>query len=194
MAIQSADDPSVKKQRYLKMADGENTKYDRITEPDEPHSRLSEAAMLREAFGRAKDLMSEQDEWCHMATSRSLHWSGVRSRYPMETMKGDQTLVDALRGDMRVNIHTYTTEDIEVGSSKYEPAISTDENVLDHAANCRGVQAGDQFIASCHRDVSDAGASGGFQTIDNCSLRLGVRIQAGKKSPVVCSQEADLTD
>ena len=111
MAIQAGENP-VKPERYLKMANGENTKYPREGYPEEPHSRLSEAARFREVFEEAGQLKIKQEEWCVRIEERG--WTSGMGRYPLQPDPGLQTLVDALRGDMRVNIHTYTTEDIEV--------------------------------------------------------------------------------
>ncbi len=87
-----------KRRRFLKMSVGENPKGGAY-----PNTRLSEAAILREYFSKAKIFRDEQDFWC----------TKMEGNYPEDTVL--QPLVDVLRGDMQVHVHGYKTEDLEVG-------------------------------------------------------------------------------
>ncbi|RXK42406.1 hypothetical protein M231_00396 [Tremella mesenterica] len=99
MLVQSRDPASIKRQRYLKMACGENPKS-----KGSPSTRLGEGALLREFWSKARILKNEQDEWCQSPNPLT--------RYPSDLEL--QPLVDTLRGDVRVNVHCYKTEDIEM--------------------------------------------------------------------------------
>ncbi|CAG9948218.1 unnamed protein product [Clonostachys rosea f. rosea IK726] len=98
-----------KPQRYLKMAMGENQKRQFQNVPGGPVSRLGESYVYRKAYDNARRVKQSQDMWCEMATTKA---GRVRlaTEYPRSLEW--QTLVDVLRGDVRVNIHGYETEDI----------------------------------------------------------------------------------
>ncbi|OTA59273.1 composite domain of metallo-dependent hydrolase [Hypoxylon sp. EC38] len=98
-----------KPQRYLKMAMGENQKRQFESVPGGPSTRLGESYWFRKAYDNARRLKREQDRWCETASATN----GLRSitrEYPRSLEW--QTLVDVLRGDVRVNVHGYETEDI----------------------------------------------------------------------------------
>ena len=103
-----------KPQRYLKMAVGENPKLRAF-----PHTRLTVASLIRDAYTEAKEMMDAQDAWCSGASAayaKNQKWlfgSEVDvGRYPTEEKV--QVLVDVLRGDIQVHVHGYRTEDLEV--------------------------------------------------------------------------------
>ncbi|CAG9953226.1 unnamed protein product [Clonostachys rosea f. rosea IK726] len=77
--------------------------------PGGPVSRLGESYVYRKAYDNARRVKQSQDMWCEMATTKA---GRVRlaTEYPRSLEW--QTLVDVLRGDVRVNIHGYETEDI----------------------------------------------------------------------------------
>ncbi|KAI1416994.1 composite domain of metallo-dependent hydrolase [Hypoxylon sp. FL1857] len=97
-----------KPQRYLKMAMGENQKRQFEHVSSGPSTRLGESYWFRKAYDNAQRLKREQDRWCEIASTAK----GLRSitrEYPHSLEW--QTLVDVLRGDVRVNVHGYETED-----------------------------------------------------------------------------------
>ncbi|KAK6957921.1 hypothetical protein Daesc_000711 [Daldinia eschscholtzii] len=98
-----------KPQRYLKMAMGENQKRQFQNVPGGPSTRLGESYWFRKAYDNARRVKQEQDRWCEAAsTEKGL--SSITSEYPRSLEW--QTLVDVLRGDVRVNVHGYETEDM----------------------------------------------------------------------------------
>ncbi|OIW26900.1 carbohydrate esterase family 9 protein [Coniochaeta ligniaria NRRL 30616] len=95
-----------KPMRFLKMATGENQKRQFQNTPGGPTTRIGESYWFRRAYDSARRVRGEQDRWCEAVTTgrfmsreypRSLEW---------------QTLVDVLRGDVKVNVHGYESEDI----------------------------------------------------------------------------------
>ncbi|KAI1377768.1 composite domain of metallo-dependent hydrolase [Hypoxylon crocopeplum] len=98
-----------KPQRYLKMAMGENQKRQFEHVPGGPSTRLGESYWFRKAYDNARRLKREQDRWCE-AASTAKGAMLITQEYPRSLEW--QTLVDVLRGDMRVNVHGYETEDI----------------------------------------------------------------------------------
>ncbi|CAH0055614.1 unnamed protein product [Clonostachys solani] len=98
-----------KPQRYLKMAMGENQKRQFQNVPGGPVSRLGESYVYRKAYDSARRVKQSQDMWCEMATTQAGR-ARLATEYPRSLEW--QTLVDVLRGDVRVNIHGYETEDI----------------------------------------------------------------------------------
>ena len=109
--------PTAHRQRYMKMACGENPKrvYD--------HTRMGNAFKFREQMAKGKELMSKQDRWCLSAAAarEAGDFKAIRELlkppphgkpgYP-ETLKLDST-VAMLRGKVNVNIHCYEPEDLE---------------------------------------------------------------------------------
>ncbi|KAI0852767.1 hypothetical protein F5Y00DRAFT_272417 [Daldinia vernicosa] len=98
-----------KPQRYLKMAMGENQKRQFQNVPGGPSTRLGESYWFRKAYDNARRVKQEQDRWCEAAsTAKGL--ASITHEYPRSLEW--QTLVDVLRGDVRVNVHGYETEDM----------------------------------------------------------------------------------
>ncbi|KAI0378797.1 hypothetical protein F5Y04DRAFT_261058 [Hypomontagnella monticulosa] len=98
---------SPKRQRYLKMACGENIKQIFEKVPGGPVSREGESGYVRFAFEEARNLRQSQDAWCERAAS-----GGVGLDVPYPTSLHWQTLVDVLRGDVSVHLHCYQTQDV----------------------------------------------------------------------------------
>ncbi|KAL1881093.1 hypothetical protein Plec18167_003635 [Paecilomyces lecythidis] len=103
------NNPYGKPLRYLKMAMGENQKRQFEHTPGGPATRLGESYWFRFAYDKARQLMRKQDRWCEKARSESGRLT-LTTEYP--TSLQWQTLVDVLRGDIRVNVHGYETEDV----------------------------------------------------------------------------------
>lgn len=103
------NDPDGKPLRYLKMAMGENQKRQFEHVPGGPATRIGESYWFRFAYDQARQLKRKQDQWCEKATN-SEGRQMITTEYPRSLEW--QTLVDVLRGDMRVNIHGYETEDV----------------------------------------------------------------------------------
>lgn len=97
---------SVKPQRFLKMATGENQKRQFQNAIGGPTTRIGESFWFRKAYDSARRVKGEQDRWCEAATTGRV----VTHEYPRSLEW--QTLVDVLRGDVKVNVHGYETEDI----------------------------------------------------------------------------------
>lgn len=112
--------PETQRQRYLKMACGENPK--RVY----GHTRLGLAWLLREELARARGLLERQESWCAAAlrakNSRSSvfgFWQkdSISSFLEREGERPDsfelETFLALLRGEINVNVHCYTPEDLE---------------------------------------------------------------------------------
>lgn len=100
---------SPKPLRYLKMAMGENQKRQFEHSLTGPSTRIGESYWFRKAYDNARRLKQEQDRWC-AAASTPAGRASISKEYPRSLEW--QTLVDVLRGDVRVNVHGYETEDI----------------------------------------------------------------------------------
>ncbi|KAI1382047.1 hypothetical protein F4677DRAFT_439852 [Hypoxylon crocopeplum] len=98
---------SPKRQRFLKMACGENIKQNFQNIPGGPISRQGESGYVRFAFEEAKMLLHRQDAWCQRASAGG---AGLDAPYP--TSIHWQTLVDVMRGDVSVHLHCYQTQDV----------------------------------------------------------------------------------
>lgn len=104
--------PREQRQRYAKMACGENPKHTYL------HTRLGNTWLLREHFSKAQDLIHRQNQWCQAASAIAKDsWlaSGGDGREPgslPEDIKYESTIA-ILRGQVNVNIHCYEPEDIE---------------------------------------------------------------------------------
>ncbi|EFX06202.1 carbohydrate esterase family 9 protein [Grosmannia clavigera kw1407] len=128
---QPANSSLAKPQRYLKMAMGENQKRQFQGQPGGPSTRLGSSFWVRRVFEEARTLMQEQDRWCraygseagdrsgddlsHMHSHTLDHTSHTATHTPTRPYPSSierQTLVDVLRGDIRVNAHGYETEDL----------------------------------------------------------------------------------
>ena len=109
--------PTERRQRYMKMACGENPKavYS--------HTRMGNAFKFREQMAKGKELISKQNRWCLSAAAAKEAGDFMAIRelvkppphgkpgYP-EALKLDST-VAMLRGKVNVNIHCYEPEDLE---------------------------------------------------------------------------------
>ncbi|KAI0900121.1 composite domain of metallo-dependent hydrolase [Annulohypoxylon nitens] len=109
MLLSDVDGGKGKPQRYLKMAMGENQKRQFQDVAGGPSTRLGESYWFRKAYDTASRLKHEQDLWCEAALTAHGQAS-LSNPYPRSLEW--QTLVDVLRGDLRVNVHGYETEDI----------------------------------------------------------------------------------
>lgn len=103
--------PQSQRQRYMKMACGENPKHTYF------HTRLGNVWLLRDHLSKARELMDRQDGWCRAVTSttwyngpdtQSLAHLGA---FP-ESIEYEATIA-MLRGHLNVNIHCYEPEDFE---------------------------------------------------------------------------------
>ncbi|KAJ0161710.1 hypothetical protein CTA2_5709 [Colletotrichum tanaceti] len=107
--------PEAGRQRYLKMACGENPKH------IYPHTRLGNAWLLREHLDKARKLKGKQETWCQRAQE-------VASGGPFKDRRARRFIADAgelpedlgleptvalLKGEFNVNIHCYEPEDLE---------------------------------------------------------------------------------
>ncbi|KAK1843196.1 carbohydrate esterase family 9 protein [Colletotrichum chrysophilum] len=106
--------PEESRQRYLKMACGENPKH------LYGHTRLGNAWLLRQHLEKARKLKSEQDAWCR--TAEHVEGEGFKhvriARFVAEYGGFPEDLeleatVALLRGEFNVNIHCYEPEDFE---------------------------------------------------------------------------------
>lgn len=107
--------PEEQRQRYLKMACGENSKY------LYGHTRLGNVWLLRQHLEKAQKLMNKQDMWCKSALQlesagpfserRITNFMTDRGELPVDLEL--KATVALLRGKFNVNIHCYEPEDLE---------------------------------------------------------------------------------
>ncbi|KAL3452023.1 hypothetical protein BJX65DRAFT_320790 [Aspergillus insuetus] len=108
--------PESQRQRYLKMACGENPRryYG--------YTRLGLAWLLREKLAEAQELEKQQARWCSAAfkiegrsrLTQGRHISSfVQRQGPRPESFELETLVALLRGEVNLNVHCYTPEDLE---------------------------------------------------------------------------------
>jgi imidazolonepropionase-like amidohydrolase len=107
--------PEASRQRYLKMACGENPKgvYG--------HTRMGLVWLLRQHFDKAREIKERQDAWCQnaleiesstlMKESKVFRFLKDSGRRP-DAFELD-TAIAVLRGELNVNIHCYEPEDFE---------------------------------------------------------------------------------
>ncbi|RDW68972.1 uncharacterized protein DSM5745_08732 [Aspergillus mulundensis] len=109
------------RQRYLKMACGENPR--RVY----GHTRMGLAWLLRKELNKAKELLEKQEAWC--AAASKLQGEGSEFRFRLrqrdqvsafverEGPRPDsfdlETFLALLRGEINLNVHCYTPEDLE---------------------------------------------------------------------------------
>jgi imidazolonepropionase-like amidohydrolase len=110
MLVNTSHDTNGKPQRYLKAALGENVKKTFQHRLGGPVTREGVSYHLRHALEAAKHLKQQQDVWCDSTKTKNSHNRLVHDPYP-ESLEL-QTLVDLLRGDIRLNVHCYETEDL----------------------------------------------------------------------------------
>ncbi|KZF23063.1 amidohydrolase [Xylona heveae TC161] len=107
--------PEENRQRYLKMACGENPKgiYG--------YTRLGLTWLLREHLDEARKLQERQNSWCEAAVNAATSTFGKSQRLPTflrdqgffpSSLKYETTLA-LLRGELNVNIHCYEPQDFE---------------------------------------------------------------------------------
>ncbi|KAH7136829.1 hypothetical protein B0J13DRAFT_449046 [Dactylonectria estremocensis] len=107
--------PETDRQRYLKMACGENPKN------TYHNSRLGLAWLLREHLDQAQQLREHQDSWCQAAfdiggtsfakASRVSAFLEAQGKRPDDFKL--QTSLALLRGELNINVHCYEPEDFE---------------------------------------------------------------------------------
>lgn len=125
--------------KWMKMAFGENPKRvygstDRI-----PTTRMGHAWLMRKEFQRARALMRAQDRWCmrRMRVDNDDEKEDFRressrvgeadEEFPVDLAL--QTLVELLRGEVKLNVHVYT-----VGSSGRYESLPLHRHVMDYSA------------------------------------------------------------
>ncbi|KAE8146590.1 amidohydrolase [Aspergillus avenaceus] len=105
--------PPNQKQRYLKMACGENPK-------SYGHTRMGLIWLLRQHLTRAQELRQRQDQWCRNAerVENSVfkgfwlgRFQGQNGQFP-DSWELEAT-VALLRGQINLNVHCYEPQDIE---------------------------------------------------------------------------------
>ncbi|PYI08675.1 hypothetical protein BO78DRAFT_395534 [Aspergillus sclerotiicarbonarius CBS 121057] len=107
--------PEQDRQRYLKMACGENPKR------NYQHTRLGLAWLLREKLAEAQELQKRQSDWCRAAFEIEEATFGqgrrISSFLEQQGRRPDsfelETFVALVRGELNVNVHCYTPEDLE---------------------------------------------------------------------------------
>jgi hypothetical protein len=107
--------PETSRQRYLKMACGENPKgvYG--------HTRMGLVWLLREHLDKAKQVKDRQDAWCRNALeieSSTLMRKSKTFRFLRDDGRRREafdldTAIAMLRGDLNVNVHCYEPQDFE---------------------------------------------------------------------------------
>ncbi|KAL4905465.1 hypothetical protein BDW74DRAFT_177835 [Aspergillus multicolor] len=109
------------RQRYLKMACGENPR--RVY----GHTRMGLAWLLRQELNKAKELLEKQETWCAAASDIQnehnkfnfglRHPGRVTDFVQREGPRPDsfelETFLALLRGEINLNVHCYTPEDLE---------------------------------------------------------------------------------
>jgi imidazolonepropionase-like amidohydrolase len=97
--------------RYMKMACGENAKrvYGHIGRDFGPVSRMGEAWEFRNAFSQARDLVQAQNDWC--AAADQVGAEDMQAYLPQDLKW--ESLAAVLRGQVMVNTHCYTVDDLE---------------------------------------------------------------------------------
>ncbi|KAI8866137.1 hypothetical protein GQ42DRAFT_111363, partial [Ramicandelaber brevisporus] len=93
--------------RYMKMACGENPKRRYGDKGVTPSTRMGSAFLLRKQFKKATALKRKQDNWCAMAAHEQNALSGP---FPEDIEL--ESMVALLRGQVKLNVHCYTVDDI----------------------------------------------------------------------------------
>lgn len=111
MLVQAGIDDQVdRKWRWMKMACGENPKRFYGSQIRMPSTRLGEAYLFRHGLDEARVLKNKQDDWCSAAQNLQ-EGARLETRFPEDLSL--ESLVALLRGDVRLNVHCYETQDIE---------------------------------------------------------------------------------
>ncbi|KAJ1568743.1 hypothetical protein HK405_014354 [Cladochytrium tenue] len=103
--------------RWMKMACGENPKRVGPMLGQMPTSRMGTGWLFRRQFEAARDLVRRQEDWCEGARlTKRLHGESshryIHGRYPEELVH--ESLAALLRGDVRLQVHCYDPQDIEM--------------------------------------------------------------------------------
>lgn len=99
---------SVNRQRWMKLACGENPKKRFVSNPSAPKSRMGLGFLFRSTMEKARQLKNEQDVWCNTVEQ------GLIPETPDFPENSEyELLVELLRGKVRTNSHCYETFDIE---------------------------------------------------------------------------------
>lgn len=114
------------RQRWIKMACGENPKKRYTDRKDAPKSRMGLGHLFRKTMQEAQKLKDEQDLWCELIYNREL----PLNRYP----ENDDLdlLVELLRGKVLSNAHCYETFDMET-LLRHAREFGIEINTLHHA-------------------------------------------------------------
>ena len=108
--------PEANRQRYLKMACGENPR--RVY----GHTRLGLAWILRKELAKAREIQRDQDAWCRGAVEVEKGNRYTRAREVSKFLAREggrpdsfelETLLALLSGKLNVNVHCYTPEYLE---------------------------------------------------------------------------------
>ncbi|KAJ3013183.1 UNVERIFIED_CONTAM: hypothetical protein HDU68_000830 [Siphonaria sp. JEL0065] len=103
--------------RYMKMACGENPKRYFSSRGMMPGSRMGSAWMFRKRLEDARNTLRRQEDWCETALSlesqlKSRAHQFIADRYPDNL--ADDSLVALMRRDVRLQVHCYQVNDIEM--------------------------------------------------------------------------------
>ncbi|KAJ1562582.1 hypothetical protein HK405_010403 [Cladochytrium tenue] len=103
--------------RWMKMACGENPKRRGARSGTMPTSRMGNGWLFRSHFGAASKLVQDQDDWCEAANRAATKYGRqahlhISKRYPEELAL--ESLAALLRGDVRLQVHCYDPQDIEM--------------------------------------------------------------------------------
>lgn len=117
------------KQRWMKMACGENPKRRYKTRPEAPKSRMGLGHLFRHTMDRAKVLKNAQDAWCDSVLQDK---EMPTTAFPLDDELN--MLVDLMRGKVLSNAHCYETYDIETllrHAKEYQIEINALHHSLD---------------------------------------------------------------
>lgn len=117
------------KQRWMKMACGENPKRRYRTRAEAPKSRMGLGHLFRHTMDRAKVLKNAQDVWCDSVIQDK---EMPTTAYPLDDELN--MLVDLMRGKVLSNAHCYETYDIETllrQAKEYQIEINALHHSLD---------------------------------------------------------------
>ncbi|KAJ1555487.1 hypothetical protein HK405_001494 [Cladochytrium tenue] len=103
--------------RWMKMACGENPKSLGAEKGKMPDSRMGNGWMFRKHFEAARAVIQSQEDWCEGAALAEKRYGPdahlhVRSRFPEPLAY--ESLTALLRGDVRLQVHCYDPQDIEM--------------------------------------------------------------------------------
>jgi imidazolonepropionase-like amidohydrolase len=87
--------------RGIKMAMGENPKRVYGSRGKMPMTRMGSAAVMREAFAKAQDLIQARERW----------EKGGKKDPPPDRDLVSETLADVIQGKIRVHVHSYLPQD-----------------------------------------------------------------------------------